>query len=435
MSQEQFNPLKTINLQLLAKENNFSYMKRVSEETHLLQTSSKIPRSLTINSNSSNTAYSINEEVNEKSLLNEEKISLNTHPAHSSNVENVYESLQASLRLSAPIKITNNNLAIRAEPDSEVTKHRTQAKLLEISNNFEEAICFYTNSQQINQQKGNIYESAIDLEEIAKCYERQLESSVLLPESKEQVKGNLELNYKIALDCFSESESVDGQIRVCKKLVTFYKQNKDIKHEIDYKIKIFELEQAPFDNEARRVEQHEVGFSNSFKMGTDNIHQCIAIIIRNPETKKTALAHFDINTTPDSLENEVIATFDRNEKLEVTLIGGFANFPEVITHALSAPAQEFNTHINTAMHYYGQSNQILEQYALLNIVNVLSVLQNSCNTNLSLVAANIVNKNNISAITIDPITGNIENAMPAFKSPDRWLREGMISVDGGSSPL
>jgi chemotaxis receptor (MCP) glutamine deamidase CheD len=54
--------------------------------------------------------------------------------------------------------------------------------------------------------------------------------------------------------------------------------------------------------DAYRVEQREVGFSSKELMGTDNLRACICLIIRDPITHKTALAHIDAGADIESLE-------------------------------------------------------------------------------------------------------------------------------------
>jgi tetratricopeptide (TPR) repeat protein len=88
----------------------------------------------------------------------------------------------------------------------------------------------------------------------------------------------------------------------------------------------YELQQGRIDHEAVRVEQHEVGFSNQ-KIGTDNIQQCVAVILHDPVTKKTALAHVDIHTDAKSL-SDVIKNFPNGANLNAYLVGGRDRSPQ-----------------------------------------------------------------------------------------------------------
>ncbi|AEV91808.1 MAG: hypothetical protein AB8U78_01190 [Rickettsia slovaca] len=84
----------------------------------------------------------------------------------------------------------------------------------------------------------------------------------------------------------------------------------------------YSLQQGIVDYEAVRVEQHKVGFSDKEKIGTDNIQQCVAVILHDPLTKKTALAHVDRFTDAGSLTHDVISNFPPNTQLEAYLVGG-----------------------------------------------------------------------------------------------------------------
>ena len=71
----------------------------------------------------------------------------------------------------------------------------------------------------------------------------------------------------------------------------------------------YSLQQGKVDYEVARVEQREVGFSDDEKLGTDNIQQCVVVVLHDPHSKKTALAHFDRFTKPESLTKDVISKF------------------------------------------------------------------------------------------------------------------------------
>jgi tetratricopeptide (TPR) repeat protein len=83
----------------------------------------------------------------------------------------------------------------------------------------------------------------------------------------------------------------------------------------------YDLQQGVVDYEADRVEQHEVGFSDK-KIGAGNIQQCVAVILHDPITKKTALAHVDIHTTDPKSLAPVIGNFPKDTKLNAYLVGG-----------------------------------------------------------------------------------------------------------------
>jgi hypothetical protein len=111
------------------------------------------------------------------------------------------------------------------------------------------------------------------------------------------------------------------------KLGEAYKQKGNKLKSIENYGKCFRLMQGKIDKDAYRVEQREVGFSDKEKIGTDNLQQCIAIIVHDPKTKKTALAHFDRGTDPQSISEDVIDKFPRGNKLDLYLVGGGRNGP------------------------------------------------------------------------------------------------------------
>ncbi|KAJ6644992.1 hypothetical protein Bhyg_00189 [Pseudolycoriella hygida] len=82
------------------------------------------------------------------------------------------------------------------------------------------------------------------------------------------------------------------------------------------------LNQGMFDYEAHNILQHEVGFSADEKIGTTDLQQCVAVILRDPVTHYTALAHVDEDVRIDSLSNEVISKFPTDRQLDAYLVGG-----------------------------------------------------------------------------------------------------------------
>ncbi len=66
-----------------------------------------------------------------------------------------------------------------------------------------------------------------------------------------------------------------------------YKAQNRRENSIEQYAHAYSLQQGRVDYDAVRVEQHEVGFTNKEKIGTDNIQQCVAVILHDPLTKKT----------------------------------------------------------------------------------------------------------------------------------------------------
>jgi chemotaxis receptor (MCP) glutamine deamidase CheD len=161
----------------------------------------------------------------------------------------------------------------------------------------------------------------------------------------------------------------------------------------------YSLQQGKVDYEAHRVEQREVGFSNREKIGTDNIQQCVAVIIYDPESKETALAHVDRFTDPKSLSDEVIDKFPlpaAGKKLQVYLVGGRDRSPGSI--AVSDG----------------------------NIRKVMEVLKTY--PHIDIKSADIGNKEIPSGVVFDPLTGKLEHAIPGKESETAALRQARLNL-------
>jgi hypothetical protein len=139
--------------------------------------------------------------------------------------------------------------------------------------------------------------------------------------------------YKRAMDEYFQSYhinqsigNIEGQKSSVKELIKLNNiMGRGFKASMPHWLKLYELEQGTPTN-ALRVEQHEVGYSNNALMGTDNIQQCLAVIIRDPSTNLTALAHFDVATNPASLK-DVLDKMPLGRNLEVQLVGSIIRDP------------------------------------------------------------------------------------------------------------
>ncbi|HEY8963316.1 MAG TPA: hypothetical protein VIN59_02510 [Alphaproteobacteria bacterium] len=71
---------------------------------------------------------------------------------------------------------------------------------------------------------------------------------------------------------------------------------------------------------AHLIEQGQVGFSATDPIGTKHVNDCVALVLHDPHSKKTAVAHIDIQTDPASIE----ALFDKmpTGQLQASLLGG-----------------------------------------------------------------------------------------------------------------
>jgi hypothetical protein len=98
----------------------------------------------------------------------------------------------------------------------------------------------------------------------------------------------------------------------------------NIKSAVENFSKAYKLSQAgEIDDGALRVEQHEVRISDQ-NLGTDNLQQCIAVVVHDSKEKKALLAHVDKYADCKSL-NKAIEKFrdgKNNKNLKIHLIGG-----------------------------------------------------------------------------------------------------------------
>jgi tetratricopeptide (TPR) repeat protein len=140
----------------------------------------------------------------------------------------------------------------------------------------------------------------------------------------------------------------------------------------------YDLQQGRVDYEATRVEQHEYGVSDK-KIGTDNIQQCVAVILHDPVTKMAALAHIDRFTDASSLK-EVVKKFPEGAKLDAYLVGGRDRSTE--------------------------SKEVSDN----NISRVIGELQKY--TAIDIKAADIGDKGAPSGIVFDPQTGELKHSVP-----------------------
>lgn len=80
--------------------------------------------------------------------------------------------------------------------------------------------------------------------------------------------------------------------------------------------------------EAICIDQNCVGFSDHEPMGTHNTQDCLAVVLQDPLTSLTALAHLDISNAPDSLGFVLEHFSPRPKHLDMRLIGGRCQYDE-----------------------------------------------------------------------------------------------------------
>lgn len=166
------------------------------------------------------------------------------------------------------------------------------------------------------------------------------------------------------------------------------------------------------DVDAFRVEQGEVGFSKGHKIGTDFLVQCVCPIIRNPKTGLTAFAHIDHGTDIASLDHvlERLGYQHTGDPLQIRLVGG-----------------------NAEAHQEGQLQaEFLRSVAGHNIFSLMAYLREK---NIDIISSDIMEKDQPSAVVVDPQTFDLMEAIPGRVNPDFFLAQGRAMLSAPGKPL
>jgi len=161
----------------------------------------------------------------------------------------------------------------------------------------------------------------------------------------------------------------------------------------------------PVNPDAYRVEQNEIGFSDKAPIGTDKIFQCVCVIVRDPLTHKTAIAHIDYHTDINSLQK----LFDRmpaDRRLEVKIVGAWQ-----LAHG----------------------NKEFSQRAVENMKKVTDFL--ATKEYVDIRSTDIYNSGQPHALVIDPETGAVTEERPGRNNPDHHLANGLPPVGYMGKPL
>lgn len=144
------------------------------------------------------------------------------------------------------------------------------------------------------------------------------------------------------------------------------------------------------------VPQGSYGISSGALLATEHVANCVAVILRDPVTKKTVLVHYDAHTSPSSLS--AIIRSVKSDTLEATLVGA---------RYIEKPNSD----------YYKTTSES-------NLIDVLNALRE---TGVPIVSALVPNtgpesdEHKYHAITIDPLTGSITVMPPTIADPDQSL--------------
>lgn len=149
----------------------------------------------------------------------------------------------------------------------------------------------------------------------------------------------------------------------------------------------------PPNPDAIRVEQNEIGISDDQPIGTDNVCDCLCVMIRDPVTCKTALAHVDFRSDIASLE-QILDRMPQDRQLEARLVGArFAPW-DALTSQHGASASQSNLQ---------RVKDLLEGRD----INVLSADINDMRQPFTLV--------------VDPKTFELREEVPAQHNPDEFI--------------
>ncbi len=164
----------------------------------------------------------------------------------------------------------------------------------------------------------------------------------------------------------------------------------------------------PVEPTAHNVGQGEVGFSNSAPLGTTQTNDCVCLIVRDPVTKKTALAHIDHLTAADSLKNilDRLPTPAPPERLQAKLIGA-----RLLDGGPNDPPNKITNCIENIKKISG--------FLKDNEVDIIS-------TDFSQPPGNLV---------VDPKTFDVIEATPNMDYPDAVITLGRQSIAFSNDPL
>jgi chemotaxis receptor (MCP) glutamine deamidase CheD len=148
----------------------------------------------------------------------------------------------------------------------------------------------------------------------------------------------------------------------------------------------------PANPEAIRVEQNEIGFSAFRPIGTDNICSCVCVVIRDPLSKKTALAHVDSGSDIQSLQ-EIFDRMPANARLEARLVGAC----------------------------YGDQVKMTAEQAEVSIKNMKKITEFMQKKNVNILSSDIFDAAQPRAIVVDPLSFRITEEIPDLHNPDAYI--------------
>jgi chemotaxis receptor (MCP) glutamine deamidase CheD len=157
----------------------------------------------------------------------------------------------------------------------------------------------------------------------------------------------------------------------------------------------------PVNPDAIRVEQNEIGFSADRPIGTDNICSCVCVVIHDPLSKKTALAHVDSGSDIQSLQ-EIFDRMPKNVRLEARLVGAC----------------------------YGDQVKMTAEQAEVSIANMKKITAFINGKNVNILSSDIFDAEQPRAIVVDPLSFKITEAIPDLHNPDEYIATSLSGYSG-----
>lgn len=161
------------------------------------------------------------------------------------------------------------------------------------------------------------------------------------------------------------------------------------------------------------VEQGEIGFSETTPLSTWNLHECVALAVRNDRTGKMFLAHLDydrdLHGLADALERLGTVASDQ---VSIRIVGAkYDQGPEECEQTLAS---------RTTLH------------------RVLTELDRACAAKEiqgTIVSAQVCEEDQPTALTIDPISFSLCQGTVSASAPDIHLRRAVLILDEWDTEL
>lgn len=153
----------------------------------------------------------------------------------------------------------------------------------------------------------------------------------------------------------------------------------------------FHNKATPIQGESYMISQGCYGTSNDAAIGTQHVGNCIALILRNPQTNLTSLVHFDAHTSAESLDKI------------------FKNFEGQPTEAAIIGAKYAETDDPNYKGYYQETSRS----NLLTILNLLAA------KDTKLTSAWVSDSDQPHAFLIDPKSGQMQVGEPTIPDPEQ----------------